>query len=71
MAFFFSTPAEAVAVPARPDLILSRAADARHTELRLNSDQLALRASPRLLGLDPSNRPAFFAERRTPRRIGR
>ncbi len=71
MAFFFSTPAEAVAVPARPDLILSRAAAARQSELRRERDRLARLAARRLLGLDPSNRPAFFAERRTPRRIGR
>ena len=48
MAFFFSTPAEAVAVPARPDLILSRAAAARQSELRRERDRLARLAARRL-----------------------
>ena len=69
MAFFFSTPT--VPVPARPDLILSRAAAARQSELRRERDRLARLEARKLLGLDPSNRPAFFAKRRTPRRTGR
>lgn len=71
MAFFFSTPAGAVAAPVRTDLILSRAAAARQSELRRERDRLARLTARRVLGLDPSNRPAFFAQRRTPRRIGR
>lgn len=71
MAFFFSTPAGADAVPTRHDLILSRAAASRQAELSRERNRLARQAALRLLGVDRMNRPALFSTRRIVPREGR